>query len=99
MREKHASSLQHKDGYEKDICGAGFSLLLQITMASISPTNEKKKKETSIPPKRGQIKAQIFESLVKTVVSMASGAGAHSATGETSASTAPPPSSYNSNYA
>ena len=59
---------------------------------------------SSFPPKRGQIKAQIFESLTKTVVSRASklgkavgriiGEGGSGSGG--SASSTPPPSAYNS---
>ncbi|XWS71770.1 hypothetical protein CRYUN_Cryun03dG0167200 [Craigia yunnanensis] len=41
-------------------------------MATASTNPQRKKKETRFPPRRGQIKAQIFESLVKTVVSAAS---------------------------
>ncbi|GMN24512.1 hypothetical protein TIFTF001_000594 [Ficus carica] len=73
-----------------------------MSMASISSTTDKDK-QTSFPPKRGKIKAQIFGSLVKAVVSMVSGAGASSAAAaaaaaaaESSASVTPPPSSYNS---
>ena len=33
---------------------------------------QRKKKKTQFPPRRGQIKAQIFESMAKTVVSAAS---------------------------
>ncbi|XVE59145.1 hypothetical protein DITRI_Ditri05aG0022100 [Diplodiscus trichospermus] len=40
-------------------------------MATAS-TNSQRKKETQVPPRRGQIKAQIFESMVRTVFSAAS---------------------------
>ena len=41
-------------------------------MATASTTPQRKRKETQFPPRRGQIKAHIFESMVKTVVSAAS---------------------------
>lgn len=82
-------------------------------MASAS-TNPEKKRNASLPPKRGQIKAQIFESLVETVVSAVSrvgealgrirGEGSSSSGGssvtltppESTASSTPHPSAYNS---
>jgi hypothetical protein len=61
---------------------------------------------SSFPPKRGQIKAQIFESLAKTVVSRASklgkavgriiGEGGSGSGSGGSASSTPPLSAYNS---
>lgn len=46
-------------------------------MATTSPAPEKKKKNSSFPepPRRGRIKAQIFNGLVKSVVSKVSKAG------------------------
>ncbi|KAF8039765.1 hypothetical protein BT93_B2090 [Corymbia citriodora subsp. variegata] len=52
-----------------------------------------------LPPKRGQIKAHIFEGLVKTVTSAAAKAGnaiGLGNAGATSAAGSPPPSGYNS---
>ncbi|KAI3411358.1 uncharacterized protein J3R85_018067 [Psidium guajava] len=52
-----------------------------------------------LPPKRGQIKAQIFEDLVKSVSSAAARAGnliGLGNTGETSGTGSSPPSGYNS---
>ncbi|XVF05625.1 hypothetical protein REPUB_Repub05bG0188900 [Reevesia pubescens] len=68
-------------------------------------TDSTKKKETQFPPRRGQIKAQIFESMVKTVVSVASKAKealgknkVERSDGKSSSSTTttPPQSAYNS---
>ena len=67
-------------------------------------SNTQNKKSTRLPPQRGQVKAQIFESVVNTVVSVVSivrekivgrirGEGG---SGGNSASSTPPPSSYNS---
>ncbi|KAK3442224.1 hypothetical protein EUGRSUZ_B02450 [Eucalyptus grandis] len=52
-----------------------------------------------LPPKRGQIKAQIFEGFVKTLSSAAAKAGnaiGLGSTGATSGTGSPPPSGYNS---
>ncbi|XWS53226.1 hypothetical protein CRYUN_Cryun11dG0139700 [Craigia yunnanensis] len=73
-------------------------------MATASTTPQRKKKETQFPPRRGQIKAHIFESLVKTVVSAASkakealGKNKEGSDGKSSSSTTttPPQSGYNS---
>ncbi len=73
-------------------------------------SNNQNKKSTSLPPKRGQVKAHIFESFVNTVVSAVSVVSVVSKVGEkivgrirgeggsggNSASSTPPPSSYNS---
>ena len=72
-------------------------------MATNSPTAQKKN-QTTLPPRRGKIKAKIFESLVKTVVStLTSNAGggapeaAAAAAGEASSgSVSPAPTGYNS---
>lgn len=69
-------------------------------MATTSSTTQKKK-ETSLPPKRGQIKVQIFGNLIKkTVTSFVSkdGSGGNNRgdNGGSSASTTPPASAYNS---
>lgn len=71
-------------------------------MASTSSTPQEKK-NTNRPPKRGQIKVQIFENLVKAVASsMTSKPGAQGRNrgeeggGGGSASQTPPPSAYNS---
>ncbi|XP_023878039.1 uncharacterized protein LOC111990497 [Quercus suber] len=60
-------------------------------------------KNTNFPPKRGQIKAQIFGSLANSVVSAASKVGGavgrmigEVGSGRNSASSTPPPSAYNS---
>ncbi|KAF8396646.1 hypothetical protein HHK36_018270 [Tetracentron sinense] len=62
-----------------------------------------KKEKASLPPKRGQIKAKIFGDIVKTVVTVVSKAGGglgikrgEGSGGESSTSTSPPQSSYNS---
>ncbi|KAG2673666.1 hypothetical protein I3843_13G090000 [Carya illinoinensis] len=68
-------------------------------MASAS-TNPEKKKNASFPPKRGQIKAQIFESLAETVVSAFSRLGealgrirgSEGSSGRSSVSSTPNPS-------
>lgn len=68
-----------------------------MATTSSTPLNNNKK---SFPPKRGQIKAQIFESLAAAVSSMASKAGEALGIiregGGTSATASPAPSSYNS---
>ncbi|KAF3453976.1 hypothetical protein FNV43_RR04418 [Rhamnella rubrinervis] len=62
-----------------------------------SPSKTQKKEKRRVPPKRGQIKGQIFENLIKSVVSMVSKAGETGETsGGTSASATPPASAYNS---
>ena len=60
-------------------------------------------KNTNFPPKRGQIKAQIFGSLANSVVAAASKVGGavgrmigEGGNGRNSASSTPPPSAYNS---
>ncbi|KAK2643249.1 hypothetical protein Ddye_025012 [Dipteronia dyeriana] len=71
-------------------------------MATVPPTPQKKKNERTLPPKRGKIKAKIFETLVNKVVgttSKADGRGAaekNGGEGSDSATTTPPPSAYNS---
>lgn len=73
-------------------------------MATASNDSQRKKKERQFPPRRGQIKAQIFRSMVKTVVSAASKAeealGKNKGKGSdgkscSSATTTPPESGYN----
>ncbi|KAG2673667.1 hypothetical protein I3843_13G090100 [Carya illinoinensis] len=71
-------------------------------MANVT-SNTEQKKSTSFPPRRGQVKAQIFESLAKKVVSAVSKVGealgmnrGNDGNGGASASSTPPPSSYNS---
>ncbi|KAG6629309.1 hypothetical protein CIPAW_14G075900 [Carya illinoinensis] len=71
-------------------------------MAATFP-NTDKKKNSSFPPRRGQIKAQIFGSIAKKVVSTASKVGAalekirgEDRSGGNSASSTPPSSAYNS---
>ncbi|KAK4606266.1 hypothetical protein RGQ29_000499 [Quercus rubra] len=66
-------------------------------------SNTQKKKTTTFPPQRGQVKAQIFESFANTVTSMFSKLGEVVAKirGEggsegNSASSTPPRSSFNS---
>ncbi|KAI8573775.1 hypothetical protein RHMOL_Rhmol01G0302200 [Rhododendron molle] len=67
-------------------------------------SNPSNKPTTSLPPKRGQIKARIFESLVKTISSVASKTGEAlgrirkegGGSGSGSNSDSPPPSTYNS---
>ncbi|XWS74230.1 hypothetical protein CRYUN_Cryun02cG0197900 [Craigia yunnanensis] len=67
-------------------------------------TNPQRKKERQFPPRRGQIMAQIFESMVKTVVSAASKSketlrkneGEGSDGKSSSTTTTPPQSGYNS---
>ncbi|KAB2606776.1 hypothetical protein D8674_006493 [Pyrus ussuriensis x Pyrus communis] len=60
------------------------------------------KKAATCPPRRGQIKAKIFESLVKAVTNMTSKPGAQGKNGGEgsggggSASTTSPPSAYSS---
>ncbi|KAA8543980.1 hypothetical protein F0562_021843 [Nyssa sinensis] len=76
--------------------------ITDLSMATAS-SNPSKKQNTNAPPKRGQIKAQMFESFVQTVTSVVSkakealgnirrGSGSDSS----SASTSPLPSAYNS---
>ncbi|KAJ0021068.1 hypothetical protein Pint_32258 [Pistacia integerrima] len=61
------------------------------------PTPQKTKREKSFPPKRGKIKAKIFASLYKTVVSAASRAFAGNRGDGTDSATPPLSSSaYNS---
>ncbi|XVE59146.1 hypothetical protein DITRI_Ditri05aG0022200 [Diplodiscus trichospermus] len=85
-----------------DLLGRSSALL---SMATASTNTQRKKKETQVPPRRGQIKAQIFESMVKTVVSAASKAkealGKNKGDGSdgrcsSSTTTTPPQSGYNS---
>ncbi|KAI6685738.1 hypothetical protein NL676_031651 [Syzygium grande] len=55
--------------------------------------------QARLPPKRGQIKAHIFEGLVKTLSSAAAKAGnaiGLGSAGDTSSAGSPPPSGYNS---
>ncbi|KAH7863797.1 hypothetical protein Vadar_022130 [Vaccinium darrowii] len=66
-------------------------------------SNTSNQRSASLPPKRGQIKARIFESLVKTISSVASKTGeklgmtqGEGGGGSSSASNSPPPSTYNS---
>lgn len=66
-------------------------------------SNTQKKKTTSFPPQRGQVKAQIFESFVNTFASMVSKVGevvakirGECGSEKNSASSTPPRSSYNS---
>ncbi|XWS28921.1 hypothetical protein CRYUN_Cryun25bG0113400 [Craigia yunnanensis] len=74
-------------------------------MATAYTTPQWKKKEKQIPPRRGQIKAQIFESMVKTVSSAASKAKealrkskeeGNEGKSSSSTTTNPPQSGYNS---
>ena len=74
-------------------------------MATAYTTPQRKKKEMQIPLRRGQIKAQIFESMVKTVISAASKAKESLGKGKgegsegkssSSTTTTPPQSGYNS---
>ncbi|OAY37913.1 hypothetical protein MANES_11G138900v8 [Manihot esculenta] len=44
-------------------------------MISPDSSTSQKEKKRNLPPKRGQIKAQIFQSLTKSVISMVSKAG------------------------
>ncbi|XP_021278895.1 uncharacterized protein LOC110412628 [Herrania umbratica] len=73
-------------------------------MATASTTPQRKK-DRNLPPRRGQVKAQIFESVAKTVVSAASKAkqalGKNKGEGSdgkstSSTTTTPPQSGYNS---
>ncbi|XVF20177.1 hypothetical protein REPUB_Repub11eG0175600 [Reevesia pubescens] len=74
-------------------------------MATASTTPQRKKKETHVLPRRGQIKAQIFASMVKAVVSAPSkvkevlrknkGEGSDGKS-SSSTTTTPPQSGYNS---
>lgn len=78
-----------------------------LPMATGSPS-PLKKGNSGLPPKRGQIKAQIFESLKKAVLSVASksgetlgirrSSGGHGDASGSSASATPPPSGYNSDW-
>lgn len=43
-----------------------------VSTAMATCTEKTKKKETQIPPRRGRVRAQIFESIVKTVASAVS---------------------------
>ncbi|CAK9172945.1 unnamed protein product, partial [Ilex paraguariensis] len=70
------------------------------SMANIS-SNPPQTQTTNLPPKRGQIKAQIFESLMGTVVSVTSKVGEalrrwarDGGGGGSSASASSPPSAY-----
>ncbi|KAM0999649.1 hypothetical protein ACFX15_006143 [Malus domestica] len=58
------------------------------------------KKTTRFPPRRGKIKAEVFESIVKAVVKRASKPAGQEKNreegGGNSASTTPPPTAYNS---
>ncbi|KAK1586786.1 hypothetical protein Q3G72_006133 [Acer saccharum] len=70
-------------------------------MATVYSTPQKRKSERNFPPKRGKIKAKIFETLMKKVVSVASKASGRAAEknrgeGSDSATATPPPSAYNS---
>lgn len=70
-------------------------------MAAATTPNMQQTQKRALPPKRGKIKAQIFESFVETVSSLfpfrgGDGAGGDddfdgSSTAATSASTTPPP--------
>lgn len=69
--------------------------------SSTYSTPHNKEKAASFPPKRGKIKAQIFNSLVKIVTSTVSKAGKFKGSGGDnsggdSATSTPPPSDYNS---
>ncbi|KAI5322179.1 hypothetical protein L3X38_031251 [Prunus dulcis] len=71
-----------------------------MALASASPA-PKEKKNTSFPPRRGLIKLQIFEKLVKVVLNKASKPGAQGENrgedgGESSTSQTPPSSAYSS---
>lgn len=64
-----------------------------------APSPPRGKSNARLPPKRGQIKAQIFDGLVKTVSSAAAKAGTAiglGSNGDTSGTGSPPPSGYNS---
>ncbi|KAF2283355.1 hypothetical protein GH714_003469 [Hevea brasiliensis] len=75
-----------------------FPLIIQFEMTSTNSstsTTSQKDKKRNFPPKRGQIKAQIFQSLTKTVSSWVTKAGealkrdrGHGADGGISSSTA-----------
>jgi hypothetical protein len=69
-------------------------------MATASANTEKKSNGSFDIPKRGQVKAQMFDSLAKTLVSAASkvgkALGGAAGSGGNSAATTPPPSAYNS---
>ncbi|XVF46418.1 hypothetical protein PTKIN_Ptkin03bG0025000 [Pterospermum kingtungense] len=76
-----------------------------ILMATPTDDHPQRKKETQFPPRRGKIKAQIFESIIKTMVSAASKAkevlGKNRGEGSdgknsSSTTTTPPQSGYNS---
>ncbi|KAE9620532.1 hypothetical protein Lal_00019026 [Lupinus albus] len=69
-------------------------------MAKISSSTAQKEK-TNLPPKRGQIKAQIFSSFVKFVTSKGGkvtekNGNNNNSGGSASSSSTPPPSDYNS---
>ncbi|KAB2606777.1 hypothetical protein D8674_006494 [Pyrus ussuriensis x Pyrus communis] len=68
-------------------------------MKTASSTSQEKK-TTRFPPRRGKIKAKVFENIVKAVVSMACKPAAQGKNreegGGNSASTTPPPTAYNS---
>lgn len=66
-----------------------------MSTPSPPPTPQKIKGETRVPPRRGKIKAQIFESLYKTVVSAASKAFGGNRRDSNDSAT-PPLSTYNS---
>ncbi|KAF2283354.1 hypothetical protein GH714_003463 [Hevea brasiliensis] len=86
--------------------GAGrCCLIIQFEMMSTNSSTSQKDKKRNFRPKRGQIKAQIFQSLTKTVSSWVTKAGealkrdrGHGADGGISSSTAAtsPFSTYNS---
>ncbi|OMO91437.1 hypothetical protein COLO4_18387 [Corchorus olitorius] len=70
-------------------------------MATAPTYPQRKNRETSLPPKRGQVKAQIFESMAKTVVSAFKAFVGNKGEGSdgkssSSATTTPPESGYNS---
>lgn len=69
-------------------------------MATASTTPQGKNKETLFPPRRGQIKAQIFGTVVKAVVSAVSkakkGEDSDGTSTSTSTTTTPQQSGYNS---
>ncbi|TQD99171.1 hypothetical protein C1H46_015181 [Malus baccata] len=68
-------------------------------MKTASSTSQEKK-TTRLPPRRGKIKAEVFENIVKALVIMASKPAGREKNreegGGNSASTTPPPTAYNS---
>lgn len=69
------------------------------TVSAPSATSQNDRNRTTLPPRRGQIKAQIFESMVKAAKAAAAAAflGIRNSRGDSSNSDdTPPPSTYNS---